>query len=582
MNSDELCLTLRGLIDAVEGPVFSVDAKYRYTSFNATHAEVMKSLYGEDIELGRSILEYQTVDEDRRLTRSHLDRVLLGERVVEEAFSGEEARTRHYFRVTHDPIRDDGVIIGAAVQAVDVTERRSAEESVRTGEERYRELVDHMTSGVIVYEPAASAEDFVILEFNAAAQRIEQRSRDEVVGRLVTDAFPGVEEFGLLDVLRRVARTGTSEYYPTTLYQDGRLSSWRENDVYRLPSGEVVAIYDDVTERIQAERSLAHAKDLLDLAEEIGHAGGWEYDVAGGRVTWTDEVYRIHGLEHDFDPNDVGRDVSFYAPGSAPLVAGAFRRAVESGEPYDLEVELERADGVRIWVRTIGRPLVEDGAVVSVAGNILDITELKQAEQSLLESIARQQAITDGVIAALSRTIEVRDPYTAGHERRVSELATAIARHMGLDEESVRGVQVAGMLHDVGKIVIPAEILAKPGRLSAFEFELIKEHPQAGFDVLKAIDFPWPLAEITLQHHERLDGSGYPAGLKGEAVLPEARIIAVADVVEAMISHRPYRPALPLDAAMAELEDGAGSRYDAAACEAAVSLFREQDFTLTE
>jgi HD-GYP domain-containing protein (c-di-GMP phosphodiesterase class II) len=138
------------------------------------------------------------------------------------------------------------------------------------------------------------------------------------------------------------------------------------------------------------------------------------------------------------------------------------------------------------------------------------------------------------------------------------------------------------MLHDIGKITVPAEILSKPGRLSPIEFELIKAHSRAGFEVLEAIDFPWPVAEITLQHHERLDGSGYPAGLSGDEILPEARIVAVADVVEAMISYRPYRAALSLDAAMAELADGAGSRYDAGACEAATRLFREEGFALTQ
>jgi HD-GYP domain-containing protein (c-di-GMP phosphodiesterase class II) len=145
----------------------------------------------------------------------------------------------------------------------------------------------------------------------------------------------------------------------------------------------------------------------------------------------------------------------------------------------------------------------------------------------------------------------------------------------------VRNVEVAGMLHDVGKIIVPAEILVKPGRLSEMEFALIKEHSQAAYEILRSIEFDFPLAEIVVQHHERLDGSGYPAGLAGDEILLEARILAVADVVEAMISDRPYRAALPLDAALAEIEEGAGSRYDAAVSRAAVRLFREQGFTLS-
>jgi len=235
------------------------------------------------------------------------------------------------------------------------------------------------------------------------------------------------------------------------------------------------------------------------------------------------------------------------------------------------------------WLRVTFTPEIDAAGRASGGVHVVaDVTELKQAELRLLESIVKHQAITEGVIAALARTVDVRDPYTAGHQRRVSELAAAMARCLGLDEESVRGVRIAGMLHDVGKIIIPAEILSKPGRLAATEFDLIKAHPQAAYEILESIEFDFPIADIVVQHHERLDGSGYPGGLTEQSILPEARILAVADVVEAMISHRPYRAALPLEAAMAELEDGAGSRYDAAACEAAIRLFREQGFTFTE
>jgi PAS domain S-box-containing protein/putative nucleotidyltransferase with HDIG domain len=695
-------LILRALADGADGPVFSVDRSYRYTSFNTSHAAAMKALYGAEIVLGRSILDYQTVDEDRHAARKHLDRALAGEKVAGEVFSGEDARSRRCFAIRHDPIKDDGSVIGVMVQVLDVTERREAEESRREGEERYRELVEHLTSGVIVYEPIDGGADFAIREVNAAAQRIEGLTRAELVGRSVTDAFPSVEEFGLLDVLRRVSITGATECLPTTLYQDQRLSTWRENEVYRLPSGEVVAVYEDVTERVRSEQALAHAKAMLDFAEELGREGGWEYDVESRRVTWTQEVYRIYGVDNGYDPNDVSVDIGFYAPESAPRVAEAFKQAVESGEPYDLIAQLDRADGERIWVRTIGRPIVVDGLVVRVAGNIVDITEGKQAEENLSaaarqwretfdamsdsvtlldhegkvlrcnaataalvgrsyndivgrrchevfhdthelhplcpqrgaresgearssiieqdgrwlrvtyspeladglvvggvhvvsdvtdmkqtedrlrDSVAKHERITEGVIAALSRSVEVRDPYTSGHERRVSELATAMAQELGLADESVRCVRVAGMLHDIGKIVVPAEILAKPGRLSENEFELIKAHPQAAYEILGPIEFEGPVADVAVQHHERLDGSGYPAGLTGESILPEALILAVADVVEAMISHRPYRAALPFDSAMAELEEGAGSRYDAAACDAAISLFREKGFVFSE
>jgi len=177
--------------------------------------------------------------------------------------------------------------------------------------------------------------------------------------------------------------------------------------------------------------------------------------------------------------------------------------------------------------------------------------------------------------------VEARDPYTAGHQRRVSELAAAIALEMGLPEEQVNGIHLAAMIHDVGKIHIPAEILSKPGKLNDIEFMLVKTHPQSGYDILKGVKFPWPIADIILQHHERMDGSGYPQGLKDGEILLESRIMAVADVVEAMSSHRPYRPALGIMAALSEIDRGRRSVYDPEVVDACLRLFVEKRFAFS-
>ena len=175
---------------------------------------------------------------------------------------------------------------------------------------------------------------------------------------------------------------------------------------------------------------------------------------------------------------------------------------------------------------------------------------------------------------------EMRDPYNAGHQRRVAEIAVAIGAELGFDAGRQEGLRVAGHLHDIGKILVPSEILSKPGKLSAPEYRLVQEHAQASHDVLKVVEFPWPVAQIALQHHERMDGSGYPQGLKGEAILLDARIMAVADVVEAMSSHRPYRPGLGIEKALAEIERGCATVYDAEAANACLRLFREKGFQL--
>lgn len=192
------------------------------------------------------------------------------------------------------------------------------------------------------------------------------------------------------------------------------------------------------------------------------------------------------------------------------------------------------------------------------------------------------QKAMDGIIHAMSLVVETRDPYTAGHERRVANLACAIAKDMSLSEWRMKGVHVTGLLHDVGKMAVPSEILSKPGRLTQPEFSIIKSHPRVGYEILEMIEFPWPVTQVILQHHERLDGSGYPDGLSGEDVILEARLLGVADVVEAMSSHRPYRPALGIDSALNEISQGKDVLYDSAVVDACLRLFRGEEFEFEE
>ena len=206
----------------------------------------------------------------------------------------------------------------------------------------------------------------------------------------------------------------------------------------------------------------------------------------------------------------------------------------------------------------------------------------RNLELMVEERTASLRKALEGIIHAMSRTIESRDPYTSGHQRRVGLLAAAVAEKMSFPYEQVEGIQLAGLIHDLGKIAVPTEILTKPTRLNEYEFEIIKTHPQVGYDILKEIDFPWPIAEIVLQHHEKINGSGYPQGLSGDEILPESRIICVADVVEAMASHRPYRPAVGLDKALEEIAANAGTLYDLDAAQACLTLFREKEFSFNQ
>lgn len=210
-----------------------------------------------------------------------------------------------------------------------------------------------------------------------------------------------------------------------------------------------------------------------------------------------------------------------------------------------------------------------------------EITERKQAEEKLQHILEKIRRSLEGTVNALSAAVEKRDPYTSGHQQRVARLAIAIAQEISLPKEQIDGVRIAGQLHDIGKITVPAEILSKPGKLTEIEFNLIKIHSQSGYDILKEIEFPWQIAKIVLQHHELIDGSGYPSGLSGEDILLEAKILVVADVVEAMSSHRPYRPVRGLDKAVEQISKNKGILYDTEVVDACINLFNKKSFTFS-
>jgi PAS domain S-box-containing protein len=257
--------------------------------------------------------------------------------------------------------------------------------------------------------------------------------------------------------------------------------------------------------------------------------------------------------------------------------------SVLSGKAADIrhEFRARRRDGSIVHIGTHGSRAEYAGRAV-VVGVVQDITERLQTEQQLADYVGQLEGSIMHTVEAISQMVELRDPYTSGHERRVGDLAAAIGRELGLDEHRVTGLRVAGGVHDVGKITVPAEILSKPGTLSAAEYQIVKTHPEKGYEILKNIDLPWPVAQAVLQHHERLDGCGYPQGLKGEDILIEARILAVADVIESMITHRPYRPALGLEAALKEIISHSGSRYDPQVVAVAIRLFRERGYQIPD
>jgi putative nucleotidyltransferase with HDIG domain len=220
--------------------------------------------------------------------------------------------------------------------------------------------------------------------------------------------------------------------------------------------------------------------------------------------------------------------------------------------------------------------LDEKGDLLESRSMVIDISARKKAEEERSQFAEKLQRSLLQAIRAIALTIETRDPYTAGHQARVAELAVKIGKEIGLDDDDLEGIKLAALIHDIGKISIPAEILSRPGKLEPEMFNLIKTHSRCGYDIISGIEFPWPLVDVVLQHHERMDGSGYPNGLKGDEILFEARILMVADVVEAMASHRPYRPGLGLEKALEEVERGRDSLYDPQVVDACIKVFSDE------
>lgn len=399
----------------------------------------------------------------------------------------------------------------------------------------------------------------------------------------------------------------------------------------RGDSGEitgVLGIFWDVTERHRAQeriRSLNRMYRTISLCNQALVRSRDEVALADGmcRILVNDGGFKMAWV--GLAENDASRTV---VPVAAAGVAmdylrelgltwaendprgGPVGEAIRSGQPVvvgDMGQDFEefpwRAEASRLGVRSIlAAPLAgnggmigaiavcgaerdafgkeETGLMAKLAGDLgFGIANLRD-RAAHLGALEKLETSLDHAVTAIAATVEMRDPYTAGHQRRVAKLAVAIATEMGLEEPRIEGLRIAGVVHDIGKIHVPAEILASPAKLTDAEFSIITTHCQAGYDILKGIDFPWPVADIVLQHHEKLDGTGYPSGLTEEKILLEARILTVADVVEAMASHRPYRPGFGVFPALQEISRGKGRCYDPAVVDACLRLFLQKGYEL--
>ncbi len=344
---------------------------------------------------------------------------------------------------------------------------------------------------------------------------------------------------------------------------------------------QITGIATDITKRKQAEAVAQEFSERLKIATRTAHIGIWDWDIVNNKQIWDDTICELYGMPpgsfdggvedwrehlHPDDRNRVDKDLQAALRGECEY-APEFRVIWSDGSIHDIKANSQAFfDGN-------GKPL-------RMVGTNFDITERKQAAEKIAEYLTKLKSALMSTIDMATRLSELRDPYTTGHGRKVGQLAADIGIELGLDAERAEGLLVSGCLHDIGKITIPVELLSKPGKLTEIEYQLIQEHTRAGYEVLKNVQSPWPLAEVALQHHERIDGSGYPQGLKGDEILLEARIMAVADVLETMATHRPYRASLGIEAALAEIESGSASKYDPVVVQACLKLFREKGYVL--
>ena len=512
----------------------------------------------------------------------------------------------------------------------DITDRKETERVLMESERRFREMLENVQMLAMTLD-----KNGVITFCNDYLLRLTGWKREEVVGVDWFSKFiPETDENVKKLFLDAIGAGGVLAHYENPIKtRSGELREivWN-NTMLRDSAGNTIgtaSIGEDVTERKRSEEAMYRAVSALNALSHCNtalvHASdeGWLLNeicrivvvIAGYRLAW------VGFAEHD--PQKTVRPVAYagYAAGYMERVQvtwddtaygrGPAGTAIRTLEPQvvqdahtDPQYELWRDNAIKIGYRSVlGLPLASAGTVLGalciyasdrngfgaedirllsglaneLAFGIVTLRTRTEHEQSA-ERLRRGM---ESAIEALAGTLEMRDAYTAGHQRRVAKLAAAIASDLGFSEDEIHGIHLAATVHDLGKIQVPAEILTKPTTLSKLEFELVKTHAQAGYDLLKDIDFPWPIAQLVYQHHERLDGSGYPRGLRSEDTLIGAKILAVADTIEAMFSHRPYRPGLGIEASLAEITKNRDKLYDAAVVDACVKLFREKGFAFS-
>jgi len=490
---------------------------------------------------------------------------------------------------------DDGTIIWYGFNA-NITELKKIKETLSETEARLHKLSDNLPDG-FVYQVVVNMKNqerrFVYL--SAGVEQVNGITVAEALNDPMLLYEQVIEEDRHLLGIREdlmLAELPPMHAEVRIKVPSGQIKWISINSAPRLLSNDTI-IWDgitlDITSRKQAEfhreavmKELQHEKEFNESLIQKSPAFFVAVSIDGKTIMMNESLLRALGYTEE---EVEGKDylTTFIPKLERKSLSKLFGQLVSTGQPLFHQNPILTKEGEKLLVEWHEIPVFKENTELDYFfGFGIDITEQTKMERELKESFAKLRLGLRSTVRAIAETVEARDPYTAGHQRRVSDLGRAIATEMKLLKDKIDGIRTAGTLHDVGKISIPVEILSKPAKLTDLEFGIIKTHPQSGYDILKNIDFPWPVARMILEHHELIDGSGYPNGLTGDELLIESKILVVADVVEAMASHRPYRPAWGIDIALEEIRKNKDVLYDPNVVDACLRLFDKKGYKLPE
>lgn len=458
----------------------------------------------------------------------------------------------------------------------------TANQQLKMLEERYRLSFENTSDVIFIVD-----ENLNILSMSQSAEKILGYKPEEFIGKLVTDMkhifTPASFEQAISDAMLIFKGETISAKIYEFMAKDGTIKIGEVSGSPIMRNGQVtgfVSIARDITDRRRMEDELRNSAQKYRTILEDMNDMYYELDIKGNMTFFNKALLSLTARSPEELQGMNFRDY-MSSEGSEDALK-IFGEIYKTGKPRLFVNEIVTKTGeVKYFESQAGLLLDENKQPIGFRGIARDITDRKKAQDERDQVLARLRKTLGTMIQAMSAAVEARDPYTSGHQRRVAALARSIAAEMNLSRDQIEGIRMAASIHDMGKISIPAEILSMPRKLSKLEFDLVKTHSQAGHDIIKDIDFPWPIANIILQHHERINGSGYPHGLRGDNILLEARILAVADVVETMASYRPYRPALGLDTALEEITRNKNILYDGEVVEACLKIFREKKYEFT-